>query len=224
MGTGSRGARGHGWLHKYRAGLGGRHLQGTYHNRNTDQLVALNHQVFALNNNNNNTPNTAYLEFTMEGETKRTRITLELARVALPHACNRFQELCHGDTPSNVFKIVQGSGVCLGPTTSDTTSDTNDSSTNESSPLPSSRHVTDAYPNVLSHAQKGMVSLLSSSLNNETQLLITTVDDAPHLDGRLVPFARVTEGLEELVSLADTVFTKRGKPNMDIQVTCGLLE
>ena len=42
MGTGSRGARGHGWLHKYRAGEGGRHLQGRYHNRDIEKLISIN--------------------------------------------------------------------------------------------------------------------------------------------------------------------------------------
>jgi cyclophilin family peptidyl-prolyl cis-trans isomerase len=72
---------------------------------------------------------------------------------------------------------------------------------------------------VLSHAEKGIVSMLSTGLDrNDSRFMITTVDDAPHLDGRYVAFGKVKEGLNVLEDIVKNTYTKRGRPTVAIQV------
>ena len=96
LATGAKGARGHGWLKKYREGRGGRHLQGRWHDRDVDGLNAINDQVFALNASaasNNDIPAKAYLNLSVGGAEAR-RVVIELASAALPKTCENFTKLC----------------------------------------------------------------------------------------------------------------------------------
>jgi len=225
---GTRGARGHGWLHKYRSGEGGRHLQGRYHNRDIQKLTSINDQVFALNTIHSDkvsTPCKAYLDVAVEGEDDGPhRIVIELASAALPNTCRNFVDLCvadkHGYTSSKVYKILPQVGLCLGDTT-----DYNNGKQGRCSPnvVP-----TDALVNtstfaheatVLSHAEKGIVTMLSTGLDkNDSRFMIMTADDAPHLDGRLVAFGRVKEGLDALENIVKNTYTKKGEPTVNIEI------
>ena len=217
MGSGTRGARGHGWLTKYRAGLGGRHLQGKNYKRDVKKLLSINDKVFGLNQK----PSEAYLDLSVEGEKQPRRITIELASTALPKTCENFTSLCQdqssGYMSSRVFNIQKGAGICLGDL-----SEANDGSTGQSY-----ASITDATQpksldheaNFLSHAQKGMVSMLSPGLDkNDSRIIITTVDDAPQLDGKLVAFGRVKEGLDHIAHIVTNVYTKKGRPTLNIEV------
>jgi cyclophilin family peptidyl-prolyl cis-trans isomerase len=213
---GTRGARGHAWLQKYRAGLGGRHLQGRYHNRDIIQRVAINDQVFDLNSSEKMM---AYLDIQVEDQKEVNRITIELASAALPITCDNFVKLCKdGYQNSKVFKIEPKAGICLG----DTTEKNNglQGSCHESVAKDiGSPHTFEHENTVLSHAQKGIVSMLSTGLDrNDSRFIITTVEDAPHLDGKYVAFGRVKEGMEVLDKLVKNTFTKKGRPTLDIQV------
>lgn len=232
MGTGSRGSRGHGWLKKYRAGLGGRHLQGRYHDRDTAKLVSLNDQVFALNQTLDSRK-FAYLDISV-GDDKDTksqppkRITIELAAAALPKTCHNFISLCQeGYASSKAFRIEKNVGICFGDFSSeDPRGDQGQchaSVQNVSVPYPP--HTFEHEPLVLSHAQKGIVSMLSAGLDkNDSRFMIMTVEDAPQLDGRLVAFGKVQQGLKDLEHIAASTFTKRGRPTVDIRIVgCGLL-
>jgi cyclophilin family peptidyl-prolyl cis-trans isomerase len=217
MGSGTRGARGHGWLKKYRAGLGGRHLQGRYYKRDVKKLVSMNDKVFGLNP----TPSKAYLDLNVEGEVAPRRITIELASTALPKTCENFVSLCQdqssGYLSSRVFKIEKGAGMCLGDISekNDGTEGKSYASTQDATQSKTFGH----EANLLSHAQKGMVSMLSPGLDkNDSRIIITTVDDAPQLDGKLVAFGRVQEGLDDIVDLATNIFTKKGRPTLNIEV------
>jgi cyclophilin family peptidyl-prolyl cis-trans isomerase len=239
MGTGSRGSRGHGWLKKYRAGLGGRHLQGRYYDRDVTKLVALNDQVFALNQSLD-TRKVAYLDIAVGEDMKDTtssitstpppkRITIELAAAALPKTCHNFISLCQeGYVSSKVFRIEKNVGICFGDFVSDdvqkgTQGSCHTSVRNASEPY--HPHTFEHEPLVLSHAQKGIVSMLSAGLDkNDSRFIITTVEDAPQLDGRFVAFGKVQQGLKELEQIAASTFTKRGRPTVDIRIVgCGLL-
>jgi cyclophilin family peptidyl-prolyl cis-trans isomerase len=240
MGTGTRGARGHGWLKKYRDGLGERHLQGRFHKRNVEHLNKINDQVFSLNGDEKKI---AYLDFKIgEGsatagandedvsmDTQRTikRVTIELATAALPQTCDNFIKLCttnddntHKYMKSKIFKIEPKVGICLG--------DLPDSNGKEGQCHPSINGGLDTFPDeamVLTHSQKGIVSMLSTGVDkNDSRFFITTVDDAPHLDGRHVAFGRVKEGLDALEEIVKNTYTKKGRPTVDIQVvSCGTL-
>ena len=249
--TGTRGSRGHGWLHKYRKGLGGRHLQGRYHNRDLEKRVAINNQVFALNDNHNHNRkerkrNVAFLDLKIEDKNETQRVTIELASEVLPNTCENFMALCTGTSAtsastsstsstqnengtyqnSKVFKIEPKVGICLG----DVTEANNglQGTCHSSTPNQNATGSPDTFAHestVLSHAQKGMVSMLSTGLDkNDSRFMITTVEDAPHLDGRYVAFGRVMEGLDVLEGLVKNVYTKKGRPQKSISiVNCGVL-
>ena len=250
--TGTRGSRGHGWLHKYRKGLGGRHLQGRYHNRDLEKRVAINNQVFALNDNHNHNRkerkrNVAFLDLKIEDKNETQRVTIELASEVLPNTCENFMALCTGTSGtstsssstststqnengtyqnSKVFKIAPKVGICLG----DVTEANNglQGTCHSSTPNQNATGSPDTFAHestVLSHAQKGMVSMLSTGLDkNDSRFMITTVEDAPHLDGRYVAFGRVMEGLDVLEGLVKNVYTKKGRPQKSISiVNCGVL-
>ncbi|VEU38182.1 unnamed protein product [Pseudo-nitzschia multistriata] len=111
-GGGTRGARGHGWWVNYRAGKGGRHLQGTYSHLDLESMEKWNDAVFQLGRQ------LAYLDVKVEalvdedndsGEDQNEqsqqqqqqvhRLTLELASEALPLATD------------NVVKLLQSSNL-----------------------------------------------------------------------------------------------------------------
>eukprot|EP00956_Cyclotella_meneghiniana_P000719 scaffold783_cov23-Cyclotella_meneghiniana.AAC.3 len=87
----------------------------------------------------------------------------------------------------------------------------------------------------ISHTRPGIVSMMSPGVHsNDSRFLITTAE-APQLDGRFVAFGRVkqqqqqdndsNDGMEVIMDeLVKGVFTKRGRPTVDIVVTdCGLV-
>eukprot|EP00560_Eucampia_antarctica_P003735 CAMPEP_0197833574 /NCGR_PEP_ID=MMETSP1437-20131217/19456_1 /TAXON_ID=49252 ORGANISM="Eucampia antarctica, Strain CCMP1452" /NCGR_SAMPLE_ID=MMETSP1437 /ASSEMBLY_ACC=CAM_ASM_001096 /LENGTH=292 /DNA_ID=CAMNT_0043437699 /DNA_START=28 /DNA_END=906 /DNA_ORIENTATION=+ len=256
MGTGTRGARGHGWFKKYREGKGGRHLQGRYHYRNVDELLKINDEVFSMNDDdnnidNNNNSNMVYLDISLDGEESK-RVCIELASRALPTTCSNFQKLCQTKTNivkhdndddnddddsridgdgcdwgyeyTNVFKIEKSVGLCMGDVAG------RGGKGGMCHPSVASAHAKIPYTfphesHAISHAGPGIVSMLSSGLDKNDSRFIITTNDAPQLDGRYVAFGRVKEGLDYLINdIAENVYTRRGKPAVDIQiVSCGSL-
>jgi cyclophilin family peptidyl-prolyl cis-trans isomerase len=58
---------------------------------------------------------------------------------------------------------------------------------------------------------------------NDSRFLITTTS-APQLDGRFVAFGRIKEGMEVVNDIAASIFTKRGRPTVDVKIVgCGVL-
>ena len=216
---GTRGARGHGWLQKYKAGQGGRHLQGRFHNRNTQKLTHINNQVFELGSTS------TFLEIESEGKTHR--IEIELAEKALPTTCDNFKKLCQDGSldQQKVFKIEPTVGLCLGDLSNTGKQGSCHSSLSQEHKTYGMPHCFQHESTVVSHAQKGIVTMLAPGLDqNDSRFMITTVDDAPHLDGRYVAFGRVKQGMEVLEHLVKNTYTKRGVPTVDIQVKhCGVL-
>ena len=233
MATGSRGARGHGWLHKYRAGLGGRHLQGRYHNRDNKELASINDQVFAFNETHSNkvsTPTQVYLDIATEGESGGPhRVTIELASAALPNTCRNFVDLCEADNggykASKVFKILPQVGLCLGDTTKKNNGKQGKCSPNVANPDDPNAQTFAHEATVISHAEEGIVTMISTGLDkNDSRFLIMTADDAPHLDGKFVAFGRVKEGLDVLKDMVENTYTRKGEPGVDIAIVdCGAL-
>jgi peptidylprolyl isomerase len=224
MSTGTRGARGHGWLNKYRAGLGGRHLQGRYPKDYVEQRLKWNQEVFDLQSS----PQLAYLDLTVasddaDAEVVSQRIVMELATTALPLSCQNFQALLqdkdgHGYEGTSVHKLEQVTGVCLG----DVTGQGGDGGRCHFSVDPRGSFEHEAH--LLSHVQPGMVTYTSAGRDqNDSRFLITT-KEAPQLDGRFTAFGRVTDGMDALQDIMTHVFTRRGRPSVDIRITsCGLL-
>lgn len=231
MGTGTRGARGHGWFKKYREGKGGRHLQGRYHYRNVDELSDINEQVFSMNNNHDDNDSTTigdkvYLDISLDGEDAK-RVVIQLASRALPVTCTNFQKLCDGGgdwgyKSTNVFKIEKGVGVCMGDVAG------YDGKRGMCHPSVADPHAKVPFTfqhesHAISHTGPGIVSMLSTGVDKNDSRFIITTDNAPQLDGRYVAFGRVTEGLDYLLhDIAENVYTRRGRPAVNIQVvSCG---
>ena len=244
MATGTRGARGHGWLKKYRAGLGGRHLQGRWHNRDVDELNMINDEVFAMNKTlNSDIPTEAYLDISVAGEAPR-RIVIELASAALPKTTENFRLLCQekgrsskeddndegfvgdengsgGYENTSVYKIEKTVGLCLGDIVSD------DGSGGRCHPKSGTYLSPYSFKDegfLISHTGPGIVSMMSPGVGrNDSRFLITTTG-ASQLDGRFVAFGRVKEGMDVVEDIATGVFTKRGRPTVDVKIDkCGVL-
>jgi len=225
---GTRGARGHGWLKKYRAGIGGRHLQGRFHNRDKQKLVSINDEVFTLSQSLSNKiadkPTTAYIDLKIEGndDNNAQRIVIDLATAALPKTCGNFAALCQdeaqGYASTKVFKIEKNVGICFG----DNTVSNNGEGGKCHPDFATEAHNPYSFEHeslVLSHSQKGIVTMLSSGLDkNDSRFMITTADNSPHLDGKYVAFGRVTQGLEWLEKIALNTYTRRGLPITKIEV------
>mmetsp|Transcript_29085 Transcript_29085/g.45762 ORF Transcript_29085/g.45762 Transcript_29085/m.45762 type:complete len:263 (+) Transcript_29085:28-816(+) len=235
MATGTRGARGHGWLQKYRAGLGGRHLQGRWHYRNNEELNRVNDEVFAMNakdggdgddsSKNNKNNNEAFLDISVGGEEAR-RVVIELAAAALPKTVQNFKLLCqekkdHGYESTKLYKIEKTVGLCLGDVVS------NDGTGGRCHPSVGTDESPFAFEDegfVVSHTGPGIVSMMSPGVHrNDSRFLITTTE-APQLDGRFVAFGRVKEGMDVVNDIATSIFTKRGRPTVDVRVVgCGVV-
>lgn len=236
--SGTRGARGHGWFLKYRAGLGGRHLQGRFHNRDIDKRIAINRQVFGLNDKYNpkglnpHHPHRhlAYLDLQIMEDQKDTvhRIVIELATAALPKTCENFIKLCQDGEYKNskIFKIEPKVGICMGDITEKNDGMQGRCHASLGNDIVGNPATFAHEKTVLSHVEKGIVSMLSTGLDqNDSRFMITTVEDAPHLDGRYVAFGKVKEGLNVLEEIVKNTYTKRGRPTVAIQVVeSGTLE
>ncbi|KAL7440939.1 hypothetical protein ACHAXM_007616 [Skeletonema potamos] len=224
MATGTRGSRGHGWLQKYRAGLGGRHLQGRWHYRNNEELNQLNEEVFAMNNKGSASNTEAYLDISVGGEEAR-RVVIELASAALPKTTENFRLLCqekeHGYESTKIYKIEKTVGLCLGDVVS------NDGTGGRCHPKVGTADSPFAFEDeafLVSHTGPGIVSMMSPGVHrNDSRFLITTTE-APQLDGRFVAFGRVKEGMDVINDIASSIFTKRGRPTVDVKVVgCGVV-
>ena len=238
MATGTRGARGHGWLKKYRAGLGGRHLQGRWHFRNVDELNAVNDDVFAMNDSSTSKEddNLAYLDISVGGEESR-RVVIELASAALPKTTENFKLLCKekgssankedediigGYESTMVYKIEKTVGLCMGDIVS------NDGTGGRCHPKSGTYMQPYSFEDeghLISHTGPGIVSMMSPGVHrNDSRFLITTTD-APQLDGRFVAFGRVRDGMDVIEDINSGVFTKRGRPTVEIKIVgCGVLD
>ncbi|KAL7507681.1 hypothetical protein ACHAXN_007695 [Cyclotella atomus] len=224
MGTGSRNARGHGWLQKYRTNRGGRHLQGRYHYRDVDELAELNDKVFAMNHDSNSSDsstasNEVYLDLAIGSDTTQLhRIVIELASTVLPKTTSNFRLLCQDQsyTSSRVYKIEKTVGLCMGDIVY------NNGTSGKCHPSMASPQTPYSFADegyYLSHVKAGMVSMLSPGVHSNDSRFVITTKEAPQLDGRYVAFGRVKEEcLDVVTGLVGGVFTKRGRPTVDITV------
>ena len=225
FGAKSRGARGHGWLQKYRAGEGGRHLQGRYHYRDVEARSGINESIFELGSTH------CFLDIEIEGKDEdqsktSSRVVIELASTALPKTCENFLKLCQDGyyKDTNVYKIEKETGICMGDILG------LDGSGGKCHPDISPNGFFENETHVLSHTHKGILTMLAPGVHRNDSRFCITLGDTPQFDGKYVAFGRVKpvddddSGMSDLENIISNVFTKKGKPQKNIRITsCGPL-
>lgn len=241
-GGGARGARGHGWWVNYRAGKGGRHLQGTYSHLDLDDMAEWNDAVFALGSR------LAYFDVKLESlagidddgdddkteksEQKVHRLTLELATEALPLATENVLKLLSGDGGDDVgyhsttlHRIEKGVGLLGGLVAENP----NFQSLNPNAPT-SKKMMGMCHPDfrmkhsptamdissenlVINHLE-GVVTMLQPRIGEIDSRFLVLSQNAPHMDGVSVAVGRLAtpESLQKVQEWESTLITSHGVP------------
>ena len=240
-GGGSRGARGHGWWVNYRAGKGGRHLQGEYHHLDVEALKTWNDAVFSLGSQR------VYMDVAMEpfhraqgtqadvdtstendsdgASVERHRLVLELATEVLPRATDNFKGLLQAENDgfksSILHRIERSVGWMGGNVWKDT-----GKCLEEFRMQTSATSMAQEEHMVLSHVP-GAVTMLCQRVGEIDSRFLLCAHHAPHLDGRALVIGRMdAASREKVLDWESSIITKDGRPtsvNLRI-VDCGILE
>jgi cyclophilin family peptidyl-prolyl cis-trans isomerase len=229
-GGGSRGARGHGWWVNYRAGKGGRHLQGEYSHLNLESLVAWNDAVFSLGSQ------FVYMDILMESLHKNKdddgssmqqqhRLVVELASEVFPKAVDNFTKLLQaeqdGYKSTTLFRVEKTVGLLGGNVLNNTGKCFEDFLMPMSA---TSMHQTEKM--VLSHVP-GVITMLSQRVQEIDSRFLLCTNHAPHMDGRALAIGRLdSESLKTIQGWESTLITQKGRPTSVALriVDCGVLE
>jgi len=215
-GGGSRGARGHGWWVNYRAGKGGRHLQGTYSHLDLESMAEWNDAVLGMgrklayldvrvealaDDNNNNNNNTVH------------RLTLELATEVLPKATDNVLKLLdshnndgdgEGYRSSTLHRIEKGVGILGGlvasnpnhnphqvvaPTTKRKMGRCHPSNRMKTSPTT----MDVSSEKLVLHHLPGVVTMLQPRIGEIDSRFLVLSHNAPHLDGVSLAVGRLVD-------------------------------
>uniref|UniRef100_A0A7S3P3T9 peptidylprolyl isomerase n=1 Tax=Amphora coffeiformis TaxID=265554 RepID=A0A7S3P3T9_9STRA len=219
---GSRGARGHGWYVKYRAGEGGRHLQGEYHDRpSMEECEAWNDAVLGLGSTR------VYMDLVVEPKRSTAaegppnvmtvppletltapvqRLEMDIATTVMAKTCHNFVTLMQNQEYNStlLYRFEKQVGLCGGDIL------TNTGKTGRS-------HRTDRLsvsvkedPLPMWHTA-GVVSMLVSAVDEVDSRFFFCTAPSPHLDGIHRAFGRLTpESLTPLQELQSSILTRGG--------------
>jgi cyclophilin family peptidyl-prolyl cis-trans isomerase len=155
------------------------------------------------------------------------RLTMELATFATPVTSQNFTLLCQDKLYVNtmVDRMEKSVGWVMGSNMNPNNDDKNGSRTSGQHCHSSLSDTTTLFqddPLVLWHIP-GIVTMLSPHVNEIDSRFVLLTHESSHLDGRHVPFGRLTD--ESLQFLQSTsIFTKRGVPTSDVVVVdCGVV-
>lgn len=225
---GNRGARDHGWWVNYRAGKGGRHLQGEHSHLNVEELKAWNDAVFALGSQ------FVYMDVVVEpihkdsdrSERKeKHRLILELASEVFPRATENFTKLleaeANGYKGSTLHRVEKKVGLMGGHVWKGT------GRCHDDLRMPTSvTSMEQTEKMVLSHIP-GVVTMLSQRVKEIDSRFLLCSQHAPHMDGKAVAIGRLEEqSLLQVQKWESTLITKKGFPStVQLRVAdCGILE
>jgi len=235
MKGGSRGARGHGWFLKYRQGLGGRHLQGKFWDRDVEYLEEWNDQILELGSTlvyinvkvggsasgSASTDGAEPTTTTTTATTKDYTLHLQCATAALPETCQNFIQLGLDGYYDNTtfYRMEAQTGLAAGDVQH------LQGKGGHCHPDMGIYGVLKMESMVLRHTQ-GMVTMLCPGVDRVDSRFFCCTHDAPQLDGYHVPFAKLTpESMDIVHEWQKTIYTKRGKPTVDMVITnIGLVE
>lgn len=215
---GARGARGHGWYHKYREGLGGRHLQGEYWDAPTlEQWEEWNDSIFAYGSQQ------VSLTLELDGEVQHT-LDVEVASAVLPKTAENFVRLLEDGAydDSTVYRIEKGVGLCMGDVLG---MNGKGGKCHESVALIEGGSMMETEPLVMAHVP-GIITMMSPGIDKVDSRFVICTHRAHQLDGKHVAFARLSneESLKLVQDWEETVFTKRGRPTIEMKVVGGASE
>ena len=228
-GGGARGSRGHGWFVNYRAGKGGRHLQGDYANLDMEEMKAWNDAVFALGSQH------VYMDISVEplhkdkedkeSSVEHTRLVMELASGVFPKAVENFKNLLQSESDgfqsSTLHRVEKNVGLLGGNVWNGT------GKCSEEYRMATSATAMEQTENlVLSHLP-GVVTMLSQRVQEIDSRFMLCAYHAPHLDGKGVAIGRLDESsLEQVEKWVSTLITQKGHPTtVALRVTdCGILD
>ncbi len=121
---------------------------------------------------------------------------------------------------TNVYKIKKTVGLCRGDVVS------NDGSGGRCHPKIGTYKSPFLFEDegfLVSHTGPGIVSMMSPGRHRDDSWFLITMIYAPQLDGRFVAFSRVKDRMDVINNIAMEVFTKRGRPTVEIKVLiCGV--
>jgi cyclophilin family peptidyl-prolyl cis-trans isomerase len=205
-----------GWYQNYRAGKGGRHLQGRYWDRDAEELAEINNEVFAMGSE------LSFIDLKIGDTDVIHRLEMELATAALPLTTRNFQLLCEDGHYQNtiVHRIERNVGICLGDV------DNRQGKGGRCHPsLSISGKLPETEPLVISHLP-GIVTMTCPGVDKVDSRFLLVSKEAPHLDGLFVGFGRLSgDSLAIVRELEETVHTQRGLPTCGITIVdCGKLE
>ena len=228
-GGGTRGARGHGWWINYRAGKGGRHLQGEYSHLNVESLAAWNEAVFSLGSQS------VYMDVAIEplhqnreegdANVKQHRLVIELASAVLPKATTNFIKLLQANKDgfrSTVLHRIEKTVGIMGGNVWNNTGKCFEEFRMPTSPI--SMEQTEKM--VLSHVP-GVLTMLCQKVKEIDSRFLLCTNHAPHMDGRSLVIGRLdSESLQTVQLWESTLITQKGRPTSVALriVDCGLLE
>lgn len=216
-GGGTRGSRGHGWFHKYRQGKGGRHLQGEYWDAPSEEYwQEWNDGIFHYGSTH------VSLTLELDGNAQHT-LELELASAVLPNTSENFTRLLHDGeyNESTVYRIEKGVGLCMGDVLG---LDGKGGKCHDSVAVEKGGATMKSEPLVLAHIP-GVVTMMSPGVDKVDSRFLICTHRAPQLDGRHVAFARLKneESLKLVQDWQESIFTKRGRPTIEMKIVGGTI-
>lgn len=233
MKGGTRGARGHGWFLKYRQGLGGRHLQGKFWDRDIEFLEDWNQQILDLGSkqafinvrvgsasassskHDDDHDTTKATTTTKEKEEDEFQLLVDLATEALPETTQNFIQLGLDGyyTNTTIYRIEKTTGFACGDVQH------LHGKGGHCHPDLGTYGVLKMEPMVMRHT-RGVITMLCPGVDRVDSRFFCVTHDAPQLDGYHVPFGKLTdESLQILDEWHKNIFTKRGKPTVDMTIT-----
>jgi cyclophilin family peptidyl-prolyl cis-trans isomerase len=225
MATGTRGARGHGWYVNYRAGKGGRHLQGEYWDREKPaEMQAWNNAILKLGKSKvfldvvaepriasevqaSLVRNKKIVEVppldSLTGE--KFRLTIDIASTVMPQTCNNFMELLPRYVGTSLYRVEKKVGLYGGDVL------TNTGKTGQAiAGMPMTMKIDD--PLCMWHIP-GTVTMVVPTVEEIDSRFLLCAHAAPHLDGMQRAFGKLDKkGQETVHKWETTLLTRYGIP------------
>jgi cyclophilin family peptidyl-prolyl cis-trans isomerase len=222
--TGTRGARGHGWLTNYREGKGGRHLQGEYFDRSQSDALAWNRAVLELGSKRvhmkvvaepkSNTEQTASLD-NLTGAA--FELEMDVASAVFPETVENFVQLLQEKyRGTRLYRVERNVGLYGGDVVTNTGKAGH--AAGEFPRLAPTQDLSSALWHV-----PGTLSMVVPTVGEIDSRFLLCSHYAPHLDGIHRAFGMLTDDSLALVKeWHDTLWTTYGVPaGFDLILTEG---